>query len=248
MNILLTNDDGYNAEGILVLQEVLSKEHNVYILAPKENCSATSHHITMRSNLEILQISEKVYACSGFPSDCSFVALKSSLFSVKFDCVISGINNGSNIGTDIVYSGTCAAAREASLLGLPSIAVSLDYYKQKIESFYPIAEFVRKNLSKLIRLCENSSKKVFVNINALGILQYKGVVFTNLLSERKYDDAVNLSSKENGFTTSNREGPLINPVLKETDEDAVHNGFISISLVLSEPVCSDSVEEIEFSV
>lgn len=104
MNLLLTNDDGYSAKGLNVLLDYLSKKHNVFVVAPEGNRSAVSHCITMHKNLVVKQYDKNVWSCSGSPVDCVVTALKSSLLPTKIDAVISGINAGANIGTDILYS------------------------------------------------------------------------------------------------------------------------------------------------
>ena len=105
MNLLITNDDGYEALGINVLAKELAKNHTVYVLAPSTNRSAVSHCLSVHNSLEVKKVADNVWTCSGFPADCVSIALQSSLFKdVKFDCVISGINKGPNLGTDIIFS------------------------------------------------------------------------------------------------------------------------------------------------
>ncbi len=152
MNILLTNDDGYEARGINVLAERLSKDHRVYVIAPDGNRSAISHGITMYKPLRLRKVRENVWACSGKPADCSIVGIKSGFLPVRVDAVVSGINHGANLGTDVVYSGTCASAREAVLDGVPSVAVSLDFVDGRLDFFDGIADFVAKNIEKLLSL------------------------------------------------------------------------------------------------
>lgn len=127
MKILVTNDDGIKSSNLKQLVDVLTKYSNeIYVVAPKEEMSATSQKITLTSGLEINQ--EKnfpnaiAYYVNGTPSDCVKVA--TSLLNILPDLVISGINNGFNVGNDILYSGTVSAAMEASLLGYKAIAIS----------------------------------------------------------------------------------------------------------------------------
>ena len=127
MTILLTNDDGIQAKGINVIAERLIKDgHEVYVVAPDSNRSAVSHHITIWNVNTLKNQGENRWSCSGYPSDCVCVGLESNLFDFKFDVVVSGINQGANMGTDIIYSGTCGAARQAVLNGVPGIALSVD--------------------------------------------------------------------------------------------------------------------------
>lgn len=131
MNILVTNDDGIHARGIFHLIEVAKQFGTVYVVAPKTQQSAISQAITIH---EPLQIDEEdgmfggiaaAYSISGKPADCIKVALEYLRFDI--DLVLSGVNDGPNLGTDILYSGTVAAASEASVFNIPSIAFSTDF-------------------------------------------------------------------------------------------------------------------------
>ncbi|MBR7063802.1 MAG: 5'/3'-nucleotidase SurE, partial [Treponema sp.] len=194
MNLLLTNDDGFMAEGINVLYNVLSSEHNVYIVAPDKNRSAVSHCITVDTPLRIKKEGEHIFSCSGTPADCVLVSLRSNFLQVKFDAVVSGINRGINIGTDITYSGTCAAARQAVLSGLPGVAFSLSS-STKDFNYEALASFAQKNISHLVSLSsvsEDRHNRVFVNVNGKSGVSYKGVKFCDELSLRNYDDKCKL--------------------------------------------------------
>lgn len=124
MKILLTNDDGIFSEGIRSLDAVLSKNHDVTVIAPDRERSNISHSITLSSPLRAQEIDERHIALDGTPVDCVFFGLFNNRFQ-KPDIVISGINHGENLGIDTYYSGTVAAAREAIFHGIPAIAVSL---------------------------------------------------------------------------------------------------------------------------
>ncbi len=134
MNILLTNDDGIDAEGINTLAELLSKHHNVVMVAPENQRSASSHSITIYEPIIVKQVKKsynvEAYSISGTPADCVKVALD-KLVPDNIDIVISGINKGLNIGNDILYSGTVSAAIEGSMYKVPSIAVSAEFIKNK---------------------------------------------------------------------------------------------------------------------
>ena len=109
MNILLTNDDGYKASGINALFESLSLEHNVYLIAPKENCSGMSAAISLRKEIEVIEVSKNIFLVSGTPADCSYLGLL-SVIPNSIEMIVSGINLGANLGEDIFYSGTVGAA------------------------------------------------------------------------------------------------------------------------------------------
>ena len=113
MKLLLTNDDGIDGEGLQILAQTLKKEHDVWIIAPDSNRSAVSNGITISRSLNIKQVDEKTFTSSGLPADCVLTGIYSNLIPSNVDMVLSGINRGFNLGTDIVYSGTAAAARQA---------------------------------------------------------------------------------------------------------------------------------------
>jgi len=162
MNILLTNDDGIDAEGIQILAEVLRTrlKHRVFLIAPDKNRSGVSHAISILSGpVKLTAAGEDAWSCSGFPGDCVIIGMKGGL-PEKPDLVLSGINRGENLGTDIIYSGTVAAARQASLYGIPAIAISLagrnNYYWDMAASW---------SADHLEELLAYWRKETFVNVN-----------------------------------------------------------------------------------
>jgi 5'-nucleotidase len=122
--ILLTNDDGYSAEGIQVLAEALEGLAELWVVAPNSEQSAVSHALTLNRPLRLEQRGERRYAVDGTPTDCVTLALSSLFASNRPDLVVSGINRGANMGVDVHYSGTVSAAFEGVILGLPALAVS----------------------------------------------------------------------------------------------------------------------------
>ncbi len=122
MKILLTNDDGYFADGLNYLASVLRVDHQVQIVAPDQECSNCAHQVTAGRALIIQQLQEDLWTVNGWPADCIRVALKH--LKLDIDLVIAGINHGGNLGVDIIMSGTCAAARESAFHGIPAIALS----------------------------------------------------------------------------------------------------------------------------
>ena len=125
MNILLSNDDGIHAPGIRAMADALRKIANVTIVAPDSNRSAASSSLTLVKPLQPLHLESGDYCVNGTPADCVHIALNGFL-SGRIDLVVSGINAGANLGDDVLYSGTVAAATEAYLLGIPAIAFSLN--------------------------------------------------------------------------------------------------------------------------
>lgn len=127
--ILLSNDDGYDSGGLIALRNALAEIGEVFVCAPRTNQSASSHALTLSSVLRVLRIDDRTFAVDGTPADCVYVALHSPLGKIlprRPDIVVSGMNHGPNLGVDVTYSGTVAAAREAAHRGIPAVAVSAD--------------------------------------------------------------------------------------------------------------------------
>ncbi len=126
--ILVTNDDGVHAIGLKVLEDIArSLTPDVWVVAPEAEQSAASHSLTIHRPLRLRQHGEKRYTVDGTPTDCVLIALNKIMKDDKPTLVLSGVNQGSNIGEDVTYSGTIAAAMEATLLGVPAIALSQHY-------------------------------------------------------------------------------------------------------------------------
>ena len=158
MNILLTNDDGYNSPGIKCLQKLLSKYGKVVIVAPDSPRSGNSAALTILEPLQLEKVEEGVYKCSGTPVDC--VSMGLCCFNIDFDLVVSGCNNGWNISYDTMYSGTVGAALESLIFFKPAIAVSTFYGSDFLEVekyFDKVWQFIINN--KLL------SEKYLLNIN-----------------------------------------------------------------------------------
>src|SRR5690606_21351177 len=124
MRILVSNDDGYNAPGIEALFHALKGLGELTVVAPETNCSGASNSLTLNRPMSVRQAPNGFYYVNGTPSDCVHIAL-TGLLDFRPDLVVSGINNGANMGDDTLYSGTVAAATEGYLFGIPSIAFSL---------------------------------------------------------------------------------------------------------------------------
>jgi 5'-nucleotidase len=126
--ILLSNDDGYFAPGLLAVQAELSKHADVVVCAPEINQSATSHALSLHRVLRLRHVGPAAFALDGTPADCVYVALHAGVRVLprRPDLVVSGMNHGLNLGADVFYSGTVAAAREGAMRGIPAIALSAD--------------------------------------------------------------------------------------------------------------------------
>lgn len=255
MKIVLTNDDGFEAEGINVLASYLSDEHEVWIVAPDRNRSAVSNGITMNKALKIKKIRERVFSCSGKPVDCVIVALKSGLIGDMPDVVMSGINRGPNIGTDILYSGTCAGARQAVLYGVPGIAFSISSLNNTWR-YDAMARFAKKNINSLIALAHTAridgapdGQCVFVNVNGLSCERYNGVQYADEISFREYCDGMHLLDAPDGATYGFFCGGSVVSHGGATSDSAIcEKKYIAISRVYAEPYADKSVDGISFSV
>lgn len=165
MKILVTNDDGVNAPGLKIMAQELAKTHDIVIVAPEGEQSAVSHGITLNRPLRMHSLNGAPYpihAVAGTPSDCIKLAL-AKILNDPVDLVISGINAGANVGIDINYSGTVAAAREAALAGIPALAISCERRAQEAFPYLPAAQL----LSRLVKRWPLSSlpKQTVININ-----------------------------------------------------------------------------------
>lgn len=160
MRILLSNDDGYQARGLRTLAEHLAGVAQVTIVAPDRNRSGASNSLTLESPLRVEQAEENVYYVNGTPTDCVHIAI-TGLLAEPPDMLISGINHGENLGDDVLYSGTVAAAMEGRLLGIPAIAVSLVLGEGA--HFRAAAELVRGFVER--HLVDPLPKDTILNVN-----------------------------------------------------------------------------------
>jgi len=160
-NILVTNDDGVRSIGIYALADALRPLGDVTIVAPHVEASAIGHALTLRRPLRLETVSDGVYDVDGTPSDCVNIAV-TKLYATLPDLIVSGINKGFNLGDDVTYSGTVAGAMEGSLLGIPSIAVSLER-SSDVYDFGPSAAAAAAVASLTLR--HRLPPRTFLNIN-----------------------------------------------------------------------------------
>jgi 5'-nucleotidase len=191
MNILVTNDDGINAPGLVALSRALRFLGNVYILAPDRNWSASGHVRTMDRPLRIKRVllsdTSPAWACDGAPSDCVAVAA-GNFFDQKMDLVVTGINSGANVGHDVTYSGTVTAAMEAVIWGIPAIAVSLDVqaHNGKVD-YEPAAAVALKIANALVQHGIQPNTLLSVNVPMGDLNEIKGFQVTRQ-GHRLYHD------------------------------------------------------------
>lgn len=249
MKILLCNDDGYHAQGINTLFDVLSKDHEVTMIAPHQERSSCGHGITLGEPIRIVEHHENIYSCSGYPADCVLIGLGHIMNESKPDLIVSGINHGANLGQDRFYSGTMAAAREGAFRGVPSIAVSLvSKFEDSDEYFQPSADLVLKLIENgIIHKIPNMH---LLNINSPNLPQEKlaGVKLTKIGFQNYSEEVVER------VDTRGRNYYWVGGVYKGhsdiagSDCNAVAEGYISVNLQsmseFLEPGLEDSIREV----
>ena len=181
MKILVSNDDGYLATGIIVLADALTQVADVVVVAPDRNRSAASNSLTLQSPLRVSEYAENRYKVDGTPSDCVHLALTGFLDDEP-DLVVSGINHGANLGDDVIYSGTVAAAMEGRFLGLPTIAVSLVGSGSRLTHFETAARVATELVQKLEQA--SLAPDVVLNVN---------------VPDMPYDDLAGVQATRLGF-------------------------------------------------
>ncbi len=237
-HILVTNDDGIHAEGIQYLCQVLHREkciHSLSIVAPDRERSAVGHAITMHQPLRVEKIKFlhnrelNGWAVNGTPSDCVKLAVE-AILEAKPDLVISGINRGSNLGTDVLYSGTVSAAVEGLIMGIPAIAVSLTDRGEEKDYLYA-AKFICALYPALLE--SGISPATLFNINVpVNTDQIKGFRVTSL-GKRRYRNTFDQRIDPRGSIYYWLAGELVedDPESEDSDTKAIRDQFISITPV-----------------
>lgn len=175
MKILLSNDDGVHARGLAVLHEALAKEHDVTVIAPDRNCSGASNALSLMQPLRVQEMNTGFLSVNGTPSDCVHLGINNYLDNDP-ELVISGINHGANLGDDVIYSGTVAAATEGRYMGLPAIAVSLTHHDGQY--FETAAQLVCKIVRHLTAHPLPPDQILNVNVPDLPESEIKGIQVT----------------------------------------------------------------------
>ncbi|MCI0480077.1 MAG: 5'/3'-nucleotidase SurE [Candidatus Dadabacteria bacterium] len=231
MQILLTNDDGLFAPGIIALARELSGIAEVIIVAPESPRSAVGHSITLHKALRLNRVTipgldVEAYTTNGTPTDAVMLGFFAVLSEEKPDLVISGINKGPNMGEDITYSGTVAAAMEGALVGIPSISMSLGTYDG--ERFDQAAKFLCGFVAEHRSLIPEPPRFLNINYPDLDLAEIKGLMLTRL-GTRKYKDVVHEKTDPRGVAYYWIAGEKIfADDVEGTDIYAVHNGYVSV--------------------
>ena len=194
MRILLSNDDGYRAEGLQRLADALRPLADITVVAPDRNRSGASNSLTLDVPLRVSSFGDGMYYVSGTPTDCVHLAI-SGFFDFEHDMVVSGINDGANLGDDVLYSGTVAAAIEGRFLGLPTLAVSLVVRDGR--HFDTAARVASELVMRLIRTPLHASMILNVNVPDLPYERLRGFRVTRL-GHRHRSEAVIRTSDPRG--------------------------------------------------
>jgi 5'-nucleotidase len=226
MLILCTNDDGYLALGLDVLATAARSLGTVEIVAPDREQSATSHSLTMHHPLRARRVRDGVHHVDGTPTDCVALAM-GALLEGRPDWVLSGVNHGPNMGEDVLYSGTVAGAMEATILGIPAVAVS--YVGRDPEAIHGYGPLLERLLPQLLRGDFPPETLLNVNLPAVDPAEVKGVRVTRL-ARRAYTDSVRLGEDPFGRPYYWLGGGAVTWSAAEgTDYHAVREGYISVT-------------------
>jgi 5'-nucleotidase len=227
--ILVSNDDGVHARGIEALRRALAPLGRVVTVAPEREHSAGSHAITLSRPLRHRLLAEDVHAIDGTPVDCVYVALHHhALLPREPDLLVSGINHGPNLGLDVFYSGTVAAAREAALRGIPSMALSM-VSRGDMEA---AADHAKQMARRLLEAEQPGGPRVLLNVNFPGP-EPAGVRATRL-GRRHYSEGVDIRQDPRGreYFWIGGPGGAHHPPIEGADTEAVDQGFVSVTPLL----------------
>lgn len=233
MRILIANDDGIYSSGIRALTEGLVQNNEVYVVAPDRERSATGHSLTLHRPLRLDEVNhlpnvKGAYATDGTPSDCIKIAI-GAILKEPPEIVLSGINHGPNMGTDVLYSGTVSAAMEGAIFNIPSIAISLA--DQKPQDFSAAVCFISELLKFVNQIKFPDRTLLNINIPPLPLSEIAGVEITSL-GVRPYNDYFEKRVDPRGKTYYWLAGEAIEEdELPGTDVYAVRNNQISITPV-----------------
>lgn len=247
MRILLSNDDGILAKGLSLLERACETMGELYVVAPDREQSATSHSLTLHHPLRPVRLGERRWQVDGTPTDCVMLACE-ALMDARPDFVISGVNHGPNMGEDVLYSGTVAAAMEGLALGIPSIAVSFAGSVLRSDALLDTqVGLLRTMLERLISMPNFPANTLFnVNLPAIAADQVKGHRLTRL-GRRVFSDSIAKMQDPWGREilwigggSVEWSGP------PDSDFRAVHDGYVSVTplhLDLTHNVILDSAAD-----
>lgn len=222
--LLVTNDDGIDAEGLTAVADVLGSAGEVWVVAPETERSAASHALTLRRPIAVEPVGVRRFAVRGTPADAVLLAVK-KLIPTRPAIVVSGINHGPNLGDDVNYSGTVAAAMEGTILGIPSLAVSLT--DRSATTFDLAAGFTMRLVRRILEAGLPNGCMINVNVPNLPRDQIRGVKVTRL-GRRTYEDMI----REDGGDGKRKcywigDGRPLCEAADDTDSAAIAEGWIT---------------------
>lgn len=235
MRILLTNDDGIHAAGLKTLESIAHNfSDDIWIIAPEHDQSAVSHSLTLRTPFRISEVSEKKYAVSGTPTDCVLAAIRSLMVDHLPDLVLSGVNYGANIAEDVTYSGTVAAALEATILGIPAIALSLTINPGHPAKWSTAEHWGPEVVQKVLKL--PIPEKVLINVNFPDVVHksVEGIKVTRQ-GQRKCFDYIHKREDPRGLPYywigpgASRYATMLKGAEPDTDIEAIGKKYISVT-------------------
>ena len=226
MRILLSNDDGYFAPGILALAEALDGLGEIVVVAPEQNRSGASNSLTLDRPVFLKQAANGFYFVNGTPTDCVHLAVTGMLDYIP-DIIVSGINHGANMGDDTIYSGTVAAATEGFLLGIPSIALSLTSFEG---NHFDTAGRIARQLVELF-FSDPIREPVLLNVNVPDIpfAELRGTEVTRLGRRHKAEPVVRMRSPRNDTVYWVGAAGAAAEAGPGTDFNAIERGCVSIT-------------------
>jgi 5'-nucleotidase len=242
MKILLSNDDGYFAPGLNILAEHIAKIADITVVAPERNRSGASNSLTLDRPFSVKKASNGFFYVNGTPTDCVHIAL-TGLMDTMPDMVISGINDGANMGDDTIYSGTVAAAMEGYLLGIPSIAVSMSQHNST--HFETAARVAVELIQHYQKTGFSSPTLLNVNVPDIPYEALQGRTVTRLGKRHKAEPVVQLKTPRNetvywvGAAGQPNDGGL------GTDFHAIANQQVSISPIQVDLTCHAQLNDIK---
>lgn len=231
MKLLLTNDDGINAKGLYALAKEFEKKYELVIVAPSNQRSACGHSITITEPLVVKEVQidglkSKAYSVSGTPADCVRIGID-KLADGKVDMVLSGINNGFNLGTDVIYSGTVSAAIESAIYKIPSMAISTEV-NDDIEKYAVAAKYAAQILENIKDKYSKDDVVLNINVPLIPKEKIKGIKVCNIGS-RTYDNYYIEKIDRNNDRVFHLKGKLNDFDYENTDIYYIKRNYVTLT-------------------
>ena len=242
MHLLLSNDDGIHANGLMLLAEALAPLGKISVVAPNRNRSAASNSLTLERPIRAHEVAENWYSVDGTPTDCVHLAI-TGLLKDEPDIVVSGINQGANLGDDVIYSGTVAAAIEGRFLGLPAVAISLNSFQPKY--MQDAAKVSAEMISNLTETTLPNDVIININIPDIAKNELKGVQTTRLGNRHKAEPVIeDIDPRGKPIYWVGAAGPEQDAGIG-TDFYAVNNNYVSVSPMHLDLTHYKAMEDVE---